>query len=259
MEITKRLGVDGKGSFVYLNPDMWSYTARHATHSHRREHVLKPEDLTFKCVDVASHRLYVILYEMQHTLGIMESWGNPGVGLSIRGAEQLLKGVDDLKEVPIADSTQPPEPTWTPETGAHIALRERIAGLANRAPRDPNAAVKCASKDIFLYPTGMGAIYHSASTVRKYRPGTVVIMGVVFHNSHHHLLEESPHGFKHIGQVDDEAIDEFEKWLDEQASEGKPVSYVLVEFPGNPTLDTPDLARLKRLVGSTQSPQIPSP
>ena len=253
MEIAKRLDLEGKGIFLYLNPDMWAYTARHATtRSHRAEHVLKPEDLTFRCVDIAGHRVYAVLYDVQNTFGVMESWGNPGLGLSIRGAEQLLEGIDHLWELPLSGDNKetPPEPTWTPESDAHDGLRERISELVNRAPRDPGTFVKSGPHDVFLYPTGMAAVHHSTRTVLKYRPGTLVILGVVFHSTHHHLLEESPHGFKHIGKVDEEAMDQLERWLDEQKAEDKPVSYVLVEFPGNPTLDTPDVARVKRLVST---------
>jgi cystathionine gamma-synthase len=254
MEIAKRLNLEGKGIFLYLNPDMWAYTVRHATSPHRGEHILKPEDLTFRCVDIAGHRVYAVLYDVQNTFGVMESWGSPGLGLSIRGAEQLLEGIDHLWEVPLSDDKGPPEPTWTPEFDAHDGLRERISELVNRAPRDPSTFVNSAPQDVFLYPTGMAAVHHSTRTVLKYRPGTLVILGVVFHSTHHHLLEESPHGFKHIGKVDEEAMDEFERWLDAQKAEGKPLSYVLVEYPGNPTLDTPDVARLKRLVSTTNHP-----
>ena len=236
---------------------MWAYTTRHATaRAHRKEHTLQPADLTFKCVQIADHLLYLVLFDPQHASAVKESWGNVGLGLSVRAAEQLLEGIDNLVEVPVPDANSPPPPTWTPEIDAHGALRDRIASLVNRAPRRAAAAVECAPSDVFLYPTGMGAVHHSVHTVIRHRPGTVVVLGVVFHNSHHHLLEESPHGFKHVGRVDPEAMDEFEDWLVAQAVEGKPVSYVLVEFPGNPTLDTPDLARLKRLVSTLRIPII---
>lgn len=214
--------------------------------------MLKQEDITTRVVDVAGHRVYAIFYKPEHAFGVMLSWGNPGVGISIRGGEQLLKGVDDMKEVPLESIDKLPEPTWTPESDAHGRLRNRITELCNRA-RIVEDAAPAKSEDVFLYPTGMAAVYHSARRVLEYKPGTIVILGVVFHNTHHHFVEESPHGFKHIGKVDKQAMDEFEAWLQSEKEAGKPVSYVFVEFPGNPTLDTPDLARIKRLV-STRSP-----
>ena len=266
MEVGKKLGIEGKGVFLYLNPDMWPYTVRHATHSLREEHILKPGDLELRCVDVAGHRLYAIFYEPQHVFGVMLSWGNPGLGLSIRGGEQLLlKGLDDLKEVPLdkdqIDQVAPlPEPTWTPESEAHDGLRERIAHLVNRAPNaNTPPTVEVSHKHVFLYPTGMAAIHQSSRRVLEHRPGTIVVLGVVFHNTYHHFLEESPHGFKHVGKVDDKSIDEFESWLDEQSEQNKPVSYVIVEVPGNPTLETPDLVRLKKLVSLHSVMPVPQP
>lgn len=210
---------------------------------------MKEEDVTtnIKVVDVAGHRVYAIFFKPEHILGIMLTWGNPGVGISIRGGELLLKGVEDMKDVPFESIDKLPEPTWTPESDAHEGLRKRIAELCNRA-RVRKGAASAKSEDVFLYPTGMAAVYHSARRVLEYKPGTIVILGVVFHNTHHHLSEESPHGFKHFGKVDEKAMDEFESWLQGEKEAAKPVSYVYVEFPGNPTLDTPDLARIKRLV-----------
>lgn len=228
---------------------MVPYTIGHATSPHREEHVLTKEDITVKVVDVAGHRVYAIFYKPQHALGVMLSWGNPGVGISIRGGEQLLKGVEGMKEVPFESTDKLPEPTWTPESAAHEALKVRITELCNRA-RVQEDAVPAKAEDVFLYPTGMAAIYHSARRVLEYKPGTIVILGVVFHNTHHHFSEESPYGFKHIGKVDAQGMDEFEAWLQGEKEAGKPVSYVYAEFPGNPTLDTPDLARLKRLVST---------
>lgn len=214
--------------------------------------MLRESDITIKVVDVAGHRVYAVFYRPEHAFGVMLSWANPGLGISIRGGEQLLKGVKDMKEVPFETIDQLPEPTWTPESEAHQGLRNSIAELCNRARRQEDAA-RAKAEDAFLYPTGMAAVYHSARRALECKPGTIVVLGVVFHNTHHHFVEESPYGYKHIGSVDEAAMDEFETWLEGEAKAGKPVSYVFVEFPGNPTLDTPDLARLKHLVSHHRS------
>ncbi|RDW59967.1 hypothetical protein BP6252_13054 [Coleophoma cylindrospora] len=243
-EIAQKVGMEGMGVFVYLNPIMIPYTRRHVTLEHRKEHVMKPEDLTFKVFDIAGHRLYAVLYNRAQTFGIMESWGQPGLGISIRGAEELLKGVSTMKEVLFDDN--PPKPTFTPESWAHVGLRERINDLIHRAPIDPSK-VTCEPKDVLLYPSGMAAVYCTTNLLLEYRPGTAVILGVPFHNTYHHLYEESPNGFKHIGKVDNDAIDGMESWLEEEKEAGRPVCFAIVEFPGNPTLDTPDLYRLKNI------------
>ena len=208
---------------------------------------MKPQDLTLRCVDIAGHRLYVVLYNREQTPGVMLTWGNPGLGLSIRGAELLLKGVDSMKEIQIDEAAALPEPTWTPETAAHQGVKERIVELLHRSPQDP-AKIKVRPHDVFLYPTGMGAIFHTSNQLLEYRPGTIVIAGVVFHNTYHHLLEECPHGWKHAGKVDTQGLDDLEAWLEGEKKEGRPVSYLFIEFPGNPTLDSPDLRRVKKMV-----------
>ncbi|RDW56381.1 hypothetical protein BP5796_13203 [Coleophoma crateriformis] len=244
-KIAQKVGREGMGTFVYLNPIMIPYTRRHVTLEHRKEHVIKPEDLTFKVFDVAGHRLYVVFYNPTQTFGIMESWGQPGLGISIRGAEQLLKGVCSMTEVPF-ELENLPKPTFTPESWAHVGLRERIDDLIHRAAIDP-AKVTCEPKDVFLHPSGMAAVYCTTNLLLEYRPGTAMVLGVVFHNTYHHLYEEAPNGLKHIGKVDSDAIDGMEAWLEEEKEAGRPVSFAIVEFPGNPTLDTPDLHRLKNL------------
>lgn len=244
-EIGRVLGAEHLGVQMYLNPDLWPFTKRHITLPQRRAKVLKQEDVSFRCVDVASHRLYVVLYAKEHAGGVSLAWAMPGLGLSIRGAEQLLEGVGEMREVAVVDG-QVPEPTWTPETEAHQGVKSRIIELLHHAAIEPSK-IQATPKDVFLYPTGMGAIFHGNRSMLKYRPGTIVVSGVIFHNSYHHLIEECPHGFKHFGRFDDQGISDLEAWLESEKQEGKAVSYLIVEFPANPTLETPDIARIKRL------------
>lgn len=245
--IAKLLGMEERGAFLYLHPDMWPYTLRHITNAHREDKVMKAEDVALRCVDVAGHRLYVVLYDRRQTPGVMVSWGNPGLGLSIRGAELLLEGVGDMKEVDVKGIEGVPEPTWTPESSAHQGLKERIVELLHRAPGDPKK-VKVRPNDVFLYPTGMAAIFHTSNFLLEYRPGSIVVAGIVFHNTYHHLLEECPHGWKFAGRVDAQGLDELEAWLEGERDAGRLVSYLFIEFPGNPTLESSDLKRLKGLV-----------
>lgn len=233
---------------IYLDPIMWKYTAGHVSHALRKDALISPDKLTFKVVDVGGHRLYAVLFEPQYTKSLMLSWGTPGIGISIRGAEQLVEKMDTMVEVPFESQDSPPAPTWTPEGPAHEALRERIVGFLRHGAIDLDK-VKCQTKDVFLYPTGMAAVFCAKNLLQEYRPGLVnVELGIVFHNTHELLHEESPGGWKHVPKVDKEAIDGLEEWLEKQKSEGGGATFVIVEFPGNPTLDTPDLPRLMKLV-----------
>jgi cystathionine gamma-synthase len=156
----------------------------------------------------------------------------------------------DIVEVPRESgdgSLTVPAPTWTPEGPGHEQLRERIVSLLRHGATDP-ALVTCRSSDVFLYPSGMGAMYHAANALLAYRPGTAVVLGVVFHNTIHHLSEEAFHGCKQFGDVSERGLDELEAWLKAEREAGRSVSFLVTEVPGNPTLEMADLNRLKALV-----------
>lgn len=228
---------------AYYNPMMWKYTANHVQHQLRKEHAITPDKLTFKAVDIAGHRLYTVLYDKQNGKALGLTWKTPGIGLSIRAAEYLLKNIDTMTEVQCSFDA-PPEPTWTPEGPAHQQLRQRVVDLLHHGAIDPSN-VTCKASDVFLYPTGMAAVFHSNGILEKYIPdGMNIEMGIVFHSTHELLYEDSINGWKHFGRVDTQSLDSMEAWL--QA--GNRVSYAIVEFPGNPTLESVDLHRLKALV-----------
>lgn len=198
--------------------------------------------------------MFAVLFEPSRMPALMLTWGNPGLGISIRGSEKLLKASESMKEVQEVEAGKNEDnygladASWTPQGAAHQGLRERICELIHRAPIDPDK-VKCEPDDVYLYPTGMAAIFHHTTLNMKLRPGTVVVLGLVFHNTYHHLIEECPHGWKHFGKVDEAGLSIMEEWLQGEETAGRTVSYVLVEIPGNPNLETPDMYRLKELVG----------
>jgi cystathionine gamma-synthase len=232
---------------IYLDPVMWKYTASYAAHKSRKEHAIDANKLTYKVADVGGHRLYAVIYELEHAKAVFSSWGIPGRGISIRAAEQLLENIDSAVEVPFQSVEFPPEPTWTPEAPAHEALRQRILTFLERGAINPEEA-KSQSQDVFLYPSGMAAVFTAKELLQDYRPGGINIeLGITFHHTHELFHEGSPGGLKHIPTVDTEALDGLEDWLEKHKSEGG-ATFVFVEFPGNPTLETVDLPRLKKLV-----------
>lgn len=243
--------MENKGCQLFLNPIMWAYTSHHVAHPNREQFAISADQLTFKVVEISGHRLYAILFEPQHGMALKESWGTPGIGLSIRQAEHLLNKIDSLVELPCPDAKSPPKPTWTPEGPAHEALQRRISDLLHRAAVNPDN-VKCGPADVFLFPSGMAAIFYVKNFLQEYRPGKNVQLGVLFHNTEDLLEEESPNGLVRFGKVDKEGLDKFETWLEKETEERRDVSFVLVEFAGNPTLDCVDLPRLKKMVSKTQ-------
>jgi cystathionine gamma-synthase len=245
--VNQKLAIEDKMCFLYLNPIMWTYTASHTQNKFRKEFAISSEKLTFKVVDINPdghrHRLYAVLFAPQDMMALKLSWGTPGLGLSIREAEFLLSQADTMTEVPFDNASEPPTPTFTPEVVEHQLLRQRIVDLIQHGAIDP-PKIQCQGKDVFLYPSGMAAIFYSKNILQDYRPdGVNVILGVVFYSTDELLQEESRNGYKHFGRVDKKALDEFEAWL-----ESNTASYAIIETPGNPTLEFPDLKRVKQLV-----------
>ncbi|KAF6826704.1 cystathionine gamma-synthase [Colletotrichum musicola] len=235
---------DGQEGLFFTSPVALDAARKHATHPHRKEHVLKVEELGSRCVDVGGVRLFVVTFPAAKTPGVIGVWQNPGIGVSIRLAERILGNIDTLTEV--ADGAAP-ETEYLPEVPAHGKLRERIAGLLRRAPVDEQKVSLVKGEDVFLYMTGMAAIFAAHNGLLAYRPGAVAILGIVFHSTIHYVQESCPDGYKHFGPVDGAGLDGFEAWLDEMTSKGRDVSYVFVEFPSNPLLASVDIFRLKRL------------
>jgi cystathionine gamma-synthase len=174
-------------------------------------------------------------------------WSYTGLGTSVRFAEELLKGIDTAKEVPFASIDAPPPAVTMPEVKAHRGLRERINELTHRAALDPEK-IKCGPDDVFLYPNGMAAFLHMAHILLRFRPGWTVLVGMVYHDTKDVVLEQSQYGSKHFGKGDDGDMDDLEAWVDKETSEGRPVSFLFVEFPANPTCQVPDIPRLRKLV-----------
>lgn len=246
---------DGHGALYFTSPASFAAVRAHAVSPYRKEHIMEEENLGYRCVDIGGVRLYLVTYPKPKTPGIIGAWQNPGIGVSNRLAEHLLKNIDSLTEVKFEPGSAPPPTEYLPEGKAHGKLRERIAGLLHRAAINPEK-VKAETKDIFLYSTGMAAIFAAHNTLLEHRPGSVVILGIAFHSTVHYLHESSPHGYKHFGPVDAKGLDIFEAWLEEEATAGRDVSYVLTEFPNNPLLASVDLRRLKKLVSDALCPSF---
>lgn len=233
--------------------------SHHRTANEKDGSKLLPGELTFRVVDIAGVRLYVLVFPAAKTSGIIGLWQNHGTGITTRLSQDLLAKIEENPDVfkvhefeatgEDANNIPLPEATYLPEVEAHSQLRERIAELMKRASITAEAAEKLDADDVYLYPTGMAAIYylHKILTreVEQTSKGTVVVLGSVFHNSWHVFEEESPNGFKHFGKCETtEELDEIEQWLHQEQKEGRGVSYLFVEFPSNPLLVSVDLGRL---------------
>lgn len=246
---------------MFTDPDVFTAQLDFSTSEHRKQDKVAAGDLSFKVVDIRGVRLYCVVFPVLKTRGIIGGlWQNAGLGISTRTAEELLRYVDDLKVVEWSgDVNNVPAATYLPECEAHGKLRERITDLLHRAPLDPEK-VKVAPDDVYLYQTGMAAIYRLNAALIERNPGTIVVLGAVFHNTWH-LFDEAPGGMKHFGPcgADSGVMDKLEEYLEAEEKEGRTISYVFVEFPSNPILVSVDLKRLRLLVRALPFLSFPLP
>ncbi|PWN51960.1 PLP-dependent transferase [Violaceomyces palustris] len=178
------------------------------------------------------------------------------------------------RNLPIASAAQ-----------AKLALRRRIAGtlLSDRpgCAKNPGASNDSAAgetvragtgateDDVYLYPTGMSAIFHAhqvamiergirnpaASPGRLGALGKSVCFGFPYTDTLKILQKWGP-GCHFYGNGKDTDLDELEALLEREEAQRKekegddappPVLALFCEFPSNPLLRSPDLPRIRRL------------
>lgn len=166
-----------------------------------------------------------------------------------------------------------------PASSAHLAkraLKRRIAGtlLADRKPppnptpqgqQSPEYEVGDSAREgtslnedyVYLFPTGMSSIFHAHQTALRWRRGIAgegsvgksVCFGFPYTDTLKILQKWGP-GCHFYGNGLDSDLDELEQLLQDQKS-GKsnepPVLSLFCEFPSNPLLRSPNLARIRKL------------
>ncbi|KAI9685276.1 MAG: hypothetical protein M1822_004649 [Bathelium mastoideum] len=138
---------------------------------------------------------------------------------------------------------------------AKLAVRRRIAGSLT-ADVEPEVALNLApdegrrrnvagfsEDDIYLYPTGMSAIFNTHRSMRKARGEMKSIDFGFPYIDTLKVLEKFGPGCVFYGLGESSDLDDLEKRLED----GERFLALFCEFPGNPLLKTPDLARIRRL------------
>lgn len=173
---------------------------------------------------------------------MMSFWANAGVGVSTRLASRCLERADNLKEVHGHES-----PTlFKAEAPVYGQVRERIAALLERTPVGPPRNNKVKLNDVYLYQTGMAAIWHLHQYLICTRNTTTVLIGFAFHSTFN-VFEDWGPDFKFFGLGTDEELGEVEVFLESEKNAGSPVQAVWTEFPNNPLLVSVNLERLRSL------------
>ncbi|KAJ9128226.1 hypothetical protein QFC24_000518 [Naganishia onofrii] len=159
---------------------------------------------------------------------------------------------------------------------AKTALRRRIAGVLlpeekaassgagaeDQVPRGIGGGlqggkhVKPLTEDeVYLYPTGMSAIWHSHQlamywkTKKQVPVGKSICFGFPYTDTLKILQKWGP-GCHFFGHGDEADLDAFAQLLEEQRSQNSgepPILSLFCEFPSNPLLRSPNLKRLREL------------
>ncbi|EAQ92846.1 hypothetical protein CHGG_01081 [Chaetomium globosum CBS 148.51] len=273
---------------LFPHPDTIPAAARYAASHHRTNpaHRIPPSQLLFRALDIpltlplasepepethdtthhgAVVRLYAVAYPVANAPGAVGVWQTYGTGISSRLAEGLLPAVGEGRvrvvewegdgerwgDVPGLETTGGKGEGGLPMGEGHVGLRRRIAQLVG-------GGGVVGEGDVWLYPTGMAAIYRlHLALVEAREGGTVVVLGSVFHNTYHLFLENEG-GMKHFGQCDADSgvMEALEAWLEGEKVAGRKVGYIFAEFPSNPILVSLDLRRLRQIVDKYGVPVV---
>ncbi|KAI0041619.1 PLP-dependent transferase [Auriscalpium vulgare] len=141
--------------------------------------------------------------------------------------------------------------------GAKAVLRRRIAGVLVRDGTQHDVGVDVSVRgvavtegDVFLYPTGMGAIWSSHQLALAVRGAQKSVCFGFPYTDTLKTLEKWGPGCYFLGHGLDESINELEDILArEHAADSTrpPILALFTEFPSNPLLRSADLPRLRAL------------
>jgi cystathionine gamma-synthase len=136
---------------------------------------------------------------------------------------------------------------------AKLAIRKRIAGSLQTTIDNPTATPspmlraeglsEFSIEDVYLYPCGMNAIFHSHQILMVARGADTSIMYGFPYVDTLKVLEKFGPGALFYGYGNADDINALEKRL----KRGERFMALYLEFPGNPLLRTPDLHRLRHL------------
>ncbi|CAM1509753.1 Fc.00g000880.m01.CDS01 [Cosmosporella sp. VM-42] len=185
--------------------------------------------------------LYLVVYPQQLAVEGKAFWQHTGFGISSRCATFWLANAPFLKKVSAKHADALDLPIKEAED-ASVILRNRIGGLLESEENEvPPEAV-------YLYPTGMSAISHTATALRSLcrdKPGVcrVAVFGFLYVDTFKVLSKV--YGFDCVlyGHATPSDLDALETDL----KGGLQIDALYTEFPGNPLLGSVDLETLYKL------------
>ncbi|KAK4038550.1 putative cystathionine gamma-synthase/beta-lyase [Parachaetomium inaequale] len=200
--------------------------------------------------DIGQEDIILVTYPAELALEAKAFWQHTGFGISSRRATHWLENAPFLK---LAAPKPLPSSIETSHTvdQARAALKQRIA----IGQSSPATNLHVTPSDVLLFPTGMTAIAETADAIKSLRRATpdspyrVAVFGFLYVDTYkllHRVLGYTPTLYKYTPA----SIDALEASLlstPNSPNEPPMIDALFTEFPGNPLLQSPDLARLHAL------------
>lgn len=185
--------------------------------------------------------LYAVVYPAEMSAAAASFWRLTGTGISSRQAGWALQALERTRLDSKAAKTQ-----RVPAHPAHEVVRARIAGLMEHAPVGPPRARAVQPADVYLYPSGMSAIYHAHKLLLGWRGGESIVFGFTYELTLKIMEAFGPLSKFYAGGTEAE-MDELEGYLAMRSAQGIKIQAVWCECSSNPLLRTVNLDRLRRL------------
>ncbi|KAK8050863.1 cystathionine gamma-synthase [Apiospora rasikravindrae] len=192
--------------------------------------------------------LYAVFYPMEHHDLARRFWRITGTGISSRLAEDVLKGMTKFgaTRVETFDRYNRELSGWSP----HRIIQRRILSLQQKGvsmPPQPLGDSSRIGQIVYLYPTGMAAIYSLTKMLRSWRGTNAVVFGFPYDSTLRvHEAFAKDHLFYGHGNTDE--LDQLDAHLENVKSvHNRTIQYVWCECTSNPLVRTPDLDRIRDL------------
>lgn len=209
-----------------------------------RQNACRPDQIAIRALQAEDIFLAVIFPSDKRSV-VAGFWSTPRVGISSRFAQTNLQYVNKLTEIRLPGSADP-RPNF--DSWEHENLRRRISHYLgqNHGTCDTKKSSSLHGDNIYLFPTGMAAIYKPHTYLLRAIQGTTVLFGMAFMNTLT-AFEDFGAGYKFFGLGMETDLDELASFLERERNGGRKVQVIWAEFPANPLLVTPNLTKLRSL------------
>lgn len=166
--------------------------------------------------------IYCMAFPTSASTYVRDFWQHTGLGLSSR---QALAALENRISFSRGESS-------------HGTLQSRIAH-----------ATGCSENSVFLFPTGMAAIFCVLTALQKLSPGCKSVQFGFSYVDTLKIQEKFGPGVHFFGKGDDNDLDQLESLLRTEK-----VSGIFCELPMNPLLRSPNLVRLAKIARDFKTP-----